>query len=97
MSTAAKIPILNLVVLPVEVEVEGCIATILEVAKLPLPWEEYQASVQVRCGNATSRVFQISYKNSEELKRKLVYEVTKFRYIIFLYGAEELRKRGIVV
>ena len=96
MSTAAKSPILNLVVLPVEVEVEGCTATILEVAKLSLPWEQYSASVQIKCGNATTRVFPIVYRDSQELKRKLVYEVTKLKYALFLYGVEELRKRGVV-
>jgi len=41
-------------------------------------------------------VFPIVYRDSRELKRKLVYEVTKLKYVLFLYGAEELRKRGVV-
>jgi len=75
----------------------GCTVTLLESTKLPLPWDLYQASIQVRCGNITSRIFQLTYKDGTELRRKLEVEVTKFKYIIFLYPQEELRRRGIIV
>jgi hypothetical protein len=31
------------------------------------------------------------------LKSKLQVEVTKFRYMLFLYGARELKARGLAV
>jgi len=93
-------PVINLVITPIEIDVEDCVATILEVAKLKLPWTEYQASVQLRCRQngkeAITRVFQISFTDSEDLKRKLIMEVTKFKYNIFLLGVDELRRRGII-
>jgi hypothetical protein len=94
-------PVLTFVITPIEVDVEDCVATILEVTKLKLPWTEYQASVQLRCREdgkeAMSRVFQISFTDSEDLKRKLIVEKTKFKYMLFLLGADELRKRGIAL
>jgi hypothetical protein len=94
-------PVLTFVITPVEIDVEDCVATILEVTKLKLPWTEYQASVQLRCREggreAVSRVFQVSFTNSEDLKRKLIIEKTKFKYNIFLLGVDELRRRGIIL
>jgi cobalamin biosynthesis protein CbiG len=99
--SAPRSPVVNLTITPVEVEVEGCLATVLEVARLPLPWTEYLASVQVRCDyngrEAISQVFQVHFKDSDELKRKLTIEVTKFRYHLFLMGLDELKKRGLTV
>jgi len=86
----------QLVILPVEVEVMECLATILEVTKLKFPQEVFQASVQVKCGDAVSKVFQITYKDSKELEYKLMMEVSKFKYALFLYGAKELRSRGLI-
>lgn len=93
-------PSLNFVVTPVEVEVEGCLASILEIAQLKLPWTEYQASVQVRCNyngkDIISQIFQLHFKDSDDLKRQLTVEVTKFRYNLFLMGVDEMQKRGIL-
>lgn len=98
---AERKPAQTIVVTPIEVEVDNCIVTILEVAKLPMSWTEtgyiYQASCQTRCGDVTSRVFTITYRDASELKSKLQVEVTKFRYMMFLYGARELKARGLVV
>jgi hypothetical protein len=94
-------PVLTFVITPIEVDVEDCVATILEVSKLKLPWTEYQASVQLRCREggreAVSRVFQVSFTNSEDLKRKLIIEKTKFKHVLFLLGIDELRRRGITL
>jgi len=99
MSTA-KTPVINLVLTPVEVDVDDCVATIFEVTKLRLPWVEYQASVQVKCRaegeEVASKVFQVSFTDSDDLKRRLLIEVSKFKYNIFLYGVDELKKRGII-
>lgn len=98
MAAAAR-PTLTLVLTPVDVEMEGCVATILEVSKLQVPWDQYMAVVQVRCElgkkEATSRVFTVLYKDAAELRARLATEVSKFRYMLFLYGVEELRRRGI--
>ena len=81
--------------LPMDVEVDGCIATILEVAKLPLG--EYQASVQVRYRDVLTRVFQVVYKDGRELAMKLRTEIAKLKWALMLYGKEELRRRGIIL
>jgi hypothetical protein len=98
---AERRPVQTLTITPIEVEIDNCIVTILEVAKLPMSWMEpgyvYQASCQVRCGDVTSQVFTITYRDASELKSKLQVEVTKFRYMIFLYGARELKARGLAV
>ena len=91
-----KKPILELIITPMEIEVEDCEVTVLEVTKLPLPWEEYQASIQIKTDNVTSKIFQVTFKDKDELKRKLVMETTKFKYALILYGEKELRNRGII-
>lgn len=85
---------LRIYVLPMDVEVEGCTVTILEVVRLPL-LESYQASAQVKCGDTTSNVFQVVYRDGKELRLKLETEVLKFKYALMLYGKEELRRRGV--
>lgn len=95
MSAPARKPFLTLTITPVDVEVEGCTATILEASKLRLPWEEYQVSVRIKCGSVSSRVFQISYRSTEELKQKLVSETAKFKYLLLLYSAAELKALGV--
>jgi hypothetical protein len=98
--SAPRSPVINFTITPVEVEIEDCLATILEVARFPLPWTLYLASVQVRCDyngkEAVSRVFQLIFKDSDDLKRKLTIEVTKFKYNLFLMGHDELQRRGLV-
>jgi hypothetical protein len=95
-TTTEKKPVLDLTILPVEVEVDDCVVTILEASKLNLPWEEYQISAQVQCRDALSNVFHITYRDSKELTQKLKTEVAKFKYVIFLFGKERLRQLGIV-
>ena len=92
---AEKKPVLDLTILPVEVDVDGCTAIILEAAKLNLPWEEYQVAVQIQCGDVLSNVFHIAYRDSKELTQKLRTEVAKFRYIVFLYDKERLKQLGV--
>jgi hypothetical protein len=92
-----KAPILKLTITPVDIEIEDSIVTVLEVTKLNLPWEEYIASIQIKYKNAVSRVFNITFKNSDDLKQKLITEVMKFKYVLFLFSLDELKKRGIIV
>ena len=97
MGTPARGPILTLTITPVDIEIEDCRVTILEVARLKLWWEQYHASVQVRCGDVLSRVFHLDFKNTEELRQKLVTEVTKLKYMLLLYSKSELKQRGIIL
>jgi hypothetical protein len=90
-------PFLSLILPPFDVEIDGCTVTVLEVAKLSLPWEEFQASCQLKYKNIVSRIFQVSYKNSEELKQKLKTEIAKFKFALMSMGVEEMRKRGLIL
>jgi hypothetical protein len=87
---------IDITVLPVDVEVNGCTVTILEATKLRLPWDEFQVSCQARCGNLQSQIFHITYKNSKELAQKLKTEIDKLKYMQWLMGEGELVRRGIV-
>jgi hypothetical protein len=87
---------IDITVLPVDVEVDGCIVTILEATKLQLPWDEFQVSCQARCGNLQSQVFHINYKTSKELAQKLKTEIAKLKYMLWLMGEGEMVRRGIV-
>jgi hypothetical protein len=82
--------------LPVDVEIDGCIVTILEASKLKLPWDEFQVSCQARCGNLQSQIFHITYKTPKELAQKLKTEIAKLKYMSWLLGEGELVRRGIV-
>jgi hypothetical protein len=90
-------PFLTLTITPIEIEVENCILTILEVSKYKLPWDLYQASCQVKCGDYMSKIFQIDFTDKDDLKRKILIEISKFKYLIFMYGREELKRRGIIM
>jgi hypothetical protein len=92
-----KAPILKLTITPIDIEIEDSIVTVLEVTKLNLPWEEYIASIQIKYKNAVSRIFNITFKNSDDLKQKLITEVMKFKYALFLFSSDELKRRGIIV
>jgi hypothetical protein len=37
----------------------------------------------------------VLYRDAAELRARLAAEVSKFRYMLFLYGVDELRRRGI--
>jgi len=87
---------IDITVLPVDVEIDGCIVTILEASKLKLPWDEFQVSCQARCGNLQSQIFHITYKTPKELAQKLKTEIAKLKYMSWLLGEVELVRRGIV-
>jgi len=86
---------IDITVLPVDVEVDGCVVTILEATKLKLPWDEFQVSCQARCGHLQSQIFHITYKTPKELAQKLRTEIAKFKYMLWLLGEGELVRRGI--
>jgi len=82
-------------VLPLDVEVEGCVATLLEVQKLEGLPKPYLAAAQVRCGDVASQVFHVAYASGSELATRLRAEVQKFQYLLWLYGRDETIKRGL--
>jgi hypothetical protein len=82
-------------VLPLDVEVEGCVATLLEVQKLEGLPKPYLAAVQVRCGNVASNVFHVTYASGSELATRLRAEVQKFQYVLWLLGEREAVQRGL--
>jgi hypothetical protein len=87
---------IDITVLPVDVEIDDCVVTILEASKLNLPWDEFQVSCQARCGNIQSQIFHITYKTPKELAQKLKTEIAKLKYMLWLMGESELIRRGIV-
>lgn len=82
-------------VLPLDVEVEGCTATLLEVQKLEGLPKPYLAAVQVRCGDVASQVFHVMYASGSELATRLRAEVQKFQYLLWLLGKKEVVQRGL--
>jgi hypothetical protein len=82
-------------VLPLDIEVEGCVATILEVQKLEGLPKPYLAAVQVKCGGVASNVFHVAYASGSELAMWLRAEVQRFRYVMWLYGRDEVIRRGL--
>lgn len=95
-TTATTSPRYNIAILPAEVEVEGCTVYIFEVAKLAFPTDVYYASCQVKCDDALSNIFPVTYKDGKELGMKLRIEVSKFKYLLWLYGKNYLKQLGIV-
>lgn len=81
------------VITPIEVEVEDCVATIYEVSKIDI-MNKYLASVSVKCDDVVSNVFPVFYSSSKELIEKLKCEVSMFKYLLFLYGKEYVRRMG---
>ena len=85
----------EIVVLPIDVEVDGCIVTLLEATKFTLTHTIYQVSCQARCGDMQSQIFHVTYSTPHELIQKLKTEIAKFKYMIWLLGKEEMIRRGI--
>lgn len=82
-------------VLPLDIEVEGCAATLIEVQKLEGLPKPYLAAVQVRCGDVASQVFHVAYASGSELATRLRAEVQKFQYVVWLMGKKEAISRGL--
>jgi hypothetical protein len=82
-------------VLPLDIEIEGCVAMLLEVQKLDGLPKPYLAAVQVRCSDVASQVFHLWYNDGAELATKLRAEVQKFQYLLWLMGKKEAISRGL--
>jgi len=85
----------EIMVLPIDVEVDGCIVTLIEAAKFTLTRPIYQVSCQARCSDMQSQIFHVTYNTPQELIQKLKTEIAKFKYMIWLLGKEEMIRRGI--
>jgi hypothetical protein len=92
-----RTPAYTLTILPVEIKVGDTLVTILEATKLKLPWDEWICSCQIKIEDIQSKVFSVTYKDSKELALKLDLEVTKFKYLLFLYGKEKLIEMGLAI
>ena len=83
----AGIKTLKVQIPPFTVVVDNCLVHILEVLEHRLPWgEEYTVSMRVDCGNIRTRVFNLTVKNTQELKAKILAEITKLRLMRYIYG-----------
>lgn len=86
MSRARKVEPLErirIIVAPVEIEVDGCTATILESLEYETMKKEkrYFVAVKVKCRDMESPVFRLDVKNEEELLWKLRAEIAKAKLI----------------
>jgi len=73
----------RVIVPPLVVELEKCLAYILEVTeyKTIAGKERYLVSCRVKCGDKTSPVFFLDVQSNEELISKLKVEVSKFKLL----------------
>ena len=65
---------------------DGAIVTIYEVNKSRLITGEtwYHVHLDIRIGRRRSRRFTLDVRNTRELKRKLLVEISKFKLMIML-------------
>jgi len=75
---------------PIAVEVDDCVAYILEVLKSKLVdnTEMYHVSVKIKCGDVESKVFTLSVRSNSELIAKLRVEVSKYKMMLYALGKE---------
>jgi len=79
---------------PISFEAEGCIVHILEVLRNtdfrgnPI----YHVALKIQCDDIESKVFNLSVRNTRELRFKILSEITKLKLYRFVYGKEFARK-----
>jgi len=80
-------------VLPLTIEVDGIPVEILEVKDSSLSGGDpyYLAVIRIYYKGIQSRIFTIPAKSERELINKLKIEVTKLKYLEYVYGIEELK------
>lgn len=76
--------------LPIAVRVDGFTVYILEVMKgrLPNNREQYFVTCRIKKGDFETRNFTIFCRDTQELKAKLLIEVAKIRYLMWLHGKD---------
>jgi hypothetical protein len=84
----------QLQLLPQLLEVDGVPVMLVEVSKQePLYSQPYYiASIKLIYKGIHSKVFPLFVKNTNELMNKLKVEITKIKFIDYMYGLEEVRK-----
>ncbi len=74
-------------ILPVTFEADGCLVHLLEVLKAELFGKKmFHAAVRIECDGLKTKVFTIDARSNEELKAKILVEISKLKLIRFLYG-----------
>jgi hypothetical protein len=88
------VAVTQLQLLPQLLEVDGVPVMLVEVSKQePLYGQPYYiASVKLIYKGIHSKVFPLFVKNTNELMNKLKVEITKIKFIDYMYGLEEVRK-----
>jgi hypothetical protein len=84
----------RLQLLPVFLEVDGVLVMLVEVSKLELPYGPpyYAVSVKIIYRGIHSRVFPLFVRDENDLRNKLKVEVTKIKFIDYMYGLEEVKR-----
>jgi hypothetical protein len=80
--------------LPVFIEVDGVLVMLIEVSKHESVYgpPHYTVSVKIIYKGIHSRVFSLSVRDEADLRNKLKVEVTKIKYIDYMYGLDEVRR-----
>jgi hypothetical protein len=88
------VAVTQLQLLPQLLEVDGVPVMLVEVSKQePLYGQPYYiTSVKLIYKGIHSKVFPLFVKNTNELMNKLKVEITKIKFIDYMYGLEEVRK-----
>jgi hypothetical protein len=88
------VAVTQLQLLPQLLEVDGVPVMLVEVSKQePLYGQPYYiASIKLIYKGIHSKVFPLFVKNTNELMNKLKVEITKIKFIDYMYGLEEVRK-----
>ncbi|RLF08426.1 MAG: hypothetical protein DRJ60_00405 [Thermoprotei archaeon] len=76
--------------LPLTVKVDNFTVYILEVMKYRLPngKESYVVTCKIKKDDFETRSFPIFCRDTNELRAKLLIEVTKIRYLMWLHGKD---------
>jgi len=88
---------LEILVLPITLEHEGCLVHLLEILKhsgssaLGIP-PYFTAVVSIECGDIKTKPFSIDARSNEELIAKIETEITKIKYTEMLYGSEFVKR-----
>jgi len=79
---------------PLVFEADGCLVFLLEVLK-GSDMEgnpRYHVSLRVKCGDIESKTFNLTVKDTKELKALLLAEITKFKLMRMVLGDEMTRR-----
>lgn len=78
---------------PFTIDVKGCLVDILEALEHQAPWgKEYTVSMRIRCGGITTRVFNLTVRNNDELKAKILAEIAKLKIMLLELGHDNTQQ-----